>query len=381
MVEVSVICNTWRIGGIDLTFEGLARQTFKDFEVVLVDHRYEHRHKQVMEYAKELGLNVIHVPEHHRNGKWNVLTAGWNTGFMLSEGRVIIMLMDYAYMRPNWVEKHLSYHAPNSDIKFVMGAHEYRTTPKIKIPFNELSIFENQFKPEIMSGLKLFKPPHADPKLTLNTGSIGYTYTHMKNESFLREIVYDVNGCDENFDKGKGPSDNEFGYRFMLRGCSILLDKELTISCSNPRFVLPTMPWGKMNESVEGRWSYYDGERYQNTRYAELLNTLKAKGRIKSLTPYELSEKRNEILHWRDGSKLIDVKKIDKHPESLVEKGGYEKEVNNCTKCDVELITDNIIDFLEQQELFEEIYTSIDPKAVIGLCPKCNSLELRQEML
>ena len=55
MVAASVILPMFRPGGIDITLAGLRGQTVKDYELIIIDHRYERRHKQVMELAREYG--------------------------------------------------------------------------------------------------------------------------------------------------------------------------------------------------------------------------------------------------------------------------------------------------------------------------------------
>ena len=61
--EISVVTACWRPGGMDLLMQGMHDQTFKNFEVIMVDRRYERRHKKVMEWAKHYGIECFyHVP-------------------------------------------------------------------------------------------------------------------------------------------------------------------------------------------------------------------------------------------------------------------------------------------------------------------------------
>ncbi len=93
MIDLSVQVCSFRPGGIDILLAGMRDQTYpKDrFELVLVDHRYERRHEQVMALAKRYDLpNVTHVPEHRRNGHWAVTSSAFNTGFALAQGLSLI---------------------------------------------------------------------------------------------------------------------------------------------------------------------------------------------------------------------------------------------------------------------------------------------------
>jgi len=319
--KVSVVSGSSRPGGLDIMLRGIADQTFADFEFILVDWRYHLRHERVLEFAKDIGLKVpfYHVPNHRYNKYWSVLAAGWNTGFMLAEGEIVIMLLDYSYAPPNWIENHLKYHLDGQK-RLVMSPHVYKNMPTVvtknaEAPkiidqtdrsvyedpldwnnFDEISIFESLFTPSWLSKLEEYQYPHRDPKLDLPTGRIGYTYMHMKNESFPLDTVLKIGGIDENFDRGKGPMDNEFGFRFMQAGCELWLTQDARVYCLNPRFILSSRPWGDLEKRVEGRWSYRDGERYQNLRYVEMQS---GKPPI-SNNPYDMFERRKEIWCWRE---------------------------------------------------------------------------------
>jgi len=108
--KVTVGLPLFRPGGIDVAFATLRAQTFTDFEVILVDHRYEKRHEEVMRLAEESGLNVLHVPEHRRNGKYAVVAAAWNTAIMLARGEIFLTMPDYAYAPPDWIARHVHLH-------------------------------------------------------------------------------------------------------------------------------------------------------------------------------------------------------------------------------------------------------------------------------
>lgn len=310
MVKVSVISTTFRTGGIDVLFSGLANQTFKDFELILVDHRYEYRHEQVLKLARRVDLNLIHVPEHRRNGKWYVGAAATNTGIMLTEGEIIMLLTDFSYAHPDWIEAHLQHHLEGSLVYVMAPNRYYDEMPEIVDLKNEISWFKEFFSPKMLEGLKL--NPYGDPKIRKpSSGPISFTYCHVKNDSFRTEVALKVGGADENFDKGKGPWDNEFCFRFQRAGCSPYNELKATLENLNPRLVkgFESMPWGGVGgaeDKVEGRWSWKDGEAYQNTRYVEI----RSGATPKTKNPYDMLERKKEIWHWRNAD-TIDVSKLD----------------------------------------------------------------------
>ncbi len=330
---VSVLVNTFRSGGLDITLAGMRDQFYdkSKFEVIVVDHRYEKRHKEVVAMAKDYGIqNFTHVPEYQRNGKWCSFASAWNTAFMLAEGDISIILIDYAYAPPQWIEKHVSwlYDSDGNKLKrFAIGPHSHHSMPAFVFygndikawiqkqdelrsccldqmdfgkVFGEMSIFEKPFDPIEINRTTVISPPHQDPKLLYETGRCTREFVHIKNESYWTESIYEINGCDEIFEYGKGPMDNEFGARFERSGHELVFDRSNVIFVFNPRFLMATMPWGNMNTNEEGRWSYNQGESFQNQRYNDYSNGLPAW----APNSYSLREKRKELLPWKKLSEI-----------------------------------------------------------------------------
>jgi len=322
-VKVSVSLGSSRPGGIDISLWGLARQTFDDFEIIFVDGRYHKRHERVLDYVKKLGIKqpFYHVPNHRYNGLWGANCAGVNTGFMLSEGEIVIMVLDYAYMPSGWIESHLKFHDQK---RLVMAPHLYCEMPEVvtkdgsqpvqfgfgephttvenilkqKELFDEISIFKTPFESSWMQSVKVCVDN--DPKAALPNGPVDYTYMHTKNESFPLETVLDIEGIDENFDKGRGPGDTEFGFRFQMAGCQPFIAQEARVYCLNPRPIMPnlnlTIPLSWTGSVHPKRWSYEDGTAYYNTRKSEMASGQPPKAK----NPYDMREKRKELWHWRE---------------------------------------------------------------------------------
>jgi hypothetical protein len=322
VVKVSVTLGSSRPGGVDISLRGLADQTYDDFEIIFVDGRYHRRHEEVLDCVKKLGIKqpFYHVPNHRYNGFWSTPCAGYNTGFMLAEGEIVIMLLDYAYAPPGWIENHLKFHNKK---RLVMAPHFYTEMPEVvtkdgkqpiqftggsettvenilkqKENFDELSIFKYWFESSWLKSLKIFEWPHQDPKSIFPTGPLGYDYMHTKNDSFPLKVALDIGGMDENYDRGRGPGDTEFGYRLFIAGCEPWLSQEAKVYCLNPRGIMPnlnlTIPlnWSE----PQPRWSYAEGTAYLRTRQNEIANGQPPKAK----NPYDTYERRKEIWHWRD---------------------------------------------------------------------------------
>ena len=71
MPKISVIVPTNRIGGLDILFESLKRQSFQDFELILADAIYQYRKNIVAETVRQYGFPVKHIePSENTIAKW-----------------------------------------------------------------------------------------------------------------------------------------------------------------------------------------------------------------------------------------------------------------------------------------------------------------------
>lgn len=366
MIEVSVVTPTYRPGGIDILLAGMRDQTLpKDqFEVILVDHRYEWRHDRVMALAREYGVNLIHVPEHRRDGIWAVTSSAYNTGFALARGRVIIMLVDWTYCPPGWIEAHVKNHQdPAHSLKYVLAPYyyhaigitpeiyanmastgarmrpyaDYASQPKLhlKIPFDftgqdaradskaedndavlrgevfdEISVFEEGlFDPAWLPRMPPI--PDGDPgqRQAGPGATVPYTWTHLKNESVLRETVYHLNGTDIWSERGGRMSiDTEFGMRLSCLGASLIWEPAALAHCINPRHgVCRVMPFGDGTKRAHNRWSLADCQAFFTRREFEARNG----GRLAAPAPYTLGELSQRLDPWR-AAEPIDVAGLDK---------------------------------------------------------------------
>lgn len=330
--KITVTLGSNRPGGVDVALAGLAAQTLDDFEVVFVDGLYHERHAEVLDAVKAYRLKApfFHVPNHRSSGTvWGNPCAGYNTGFALANGEVIVMLLDYAYAPPNWLEEHWRFQRTTPRI--AMAPHEYRTLhhwatndgssavdydrrknvdgrdPQIVIDelleqrkrFNQISVFkdgplERWF---VASDLEMFPREESDAKCQIATGPLLYTYFNTKNESFPREAVYAANGMDEHYDLGRGPGDPDLGLRLALQGLETWCLREAIVHCLNPRKILPNMNIvipedHRLGPPYDKRWYIKDGYTY--------FDQVKAKGTIAAPNPFDIRELREEIINWRE---------------------------------------------------------------------------------
>lgn len=327
-----------------MSFYGLARQTYQDFEIIFTDARYHLRHSRVMDaWAKACGETgckapLYHVPNHRTQPPpWGTTCAGYNSGFLLSVGPLVVMLCDYAYCPPGWLAAHVAAHATK---RLVMAPHGYTQLPPVvtldgKPPlawdgdrpegmgpedllaererYDEISIFEKSFEPSMLGAPLQY--PHCDVKMTMPEGPAGEGYFHTKNESFPLANALAVNGMDEHYDRMRGPGDPELAGRLIRSGLEGWIAPAAVVHVPNPRWILPNPNaasyYDKPTPNHEWRGDYLKGERYYFESQRE--------GRIVAPNPFKMWVRWTEIWHWRELSQSRDIL----IPENLVTDADY----------------------------------------------------------
>lgn len=334
MPRFSVNWGSNRPGGVDVVLAGLARQTFEDFEVVFVDGLYHQRHAAVLEEVRRVGLKqpFFHVPNYRTQpGPWGTAGSGYNTGFALSDGEFVVMLLDYAYAPPRWLEEHARHQEKGS--KIILAPHEYRVlepklsfTPPLKFfdrsyidnravddviaailrqrgLIGYVSCFEERFEPSMLGGFSV--QPDSDMKCRIPTQEwFDQNHFSTKNESFPTKNVLEVNGIDEHYDLGRGPGDPDLCDRLERTGLPLWIVNEAIVHCLNPRGVLPNMN-AVIGEHVRlppphaERWCMEDGYAY--------FQKMKWRKSVRAPNPFDIEDMRKEIWNWRELSQTPTV--------------------------------------------------------------------------
>lgn len=327
---VSVLVTSFRPGGLDLTLAGMRDQKLKDFELIICDRRYEKRHNDVMDLAKKYGVKTIHVPEHRRNGKWTTFCSGWNTAMALARGEYVILLQDFAYAPPGWIEAHLECQMRGTR-RYVVGPYKYTDLPAVKTKkefdfasqigsggrcteadavirgeiLPEMYIFEKgPFDPAWIADIKVHEAPHQDPRRQIsggNSGTCPSSWCHVKNESCRRETLWEIGGLDERLERGKGPMDIDFGIRLLGADVTLWWEPKMPdCFCPNARWICRTMPWGDMEERLEGRWAYRDGLNYNALREKEIAAATDHFAESHAKNNYRMPELAARLASWRN---------------------------------------------------------------------------------
>ncbi len=146
--KISVVVPTMRCGGLDVTLDGLGKQGFRDFELVLVDKVWDRRHEDVERTAKKMGVeNLQHVAPRKildRISEPFSFCSYANTGLLYAHGELACFMADYTWVPPNWLDWYWRFHQkyPND----LACGHWWiikppKTAPGLDRPLSYLNIY------------------------------------------------------------------------------------------------------------------------------------------------------------------------------------------------------------------------------------------------
>lgn len=236
---ISVIIPTNRVGGLDILFDGLEKQTFKDFEVVLVDSIHKYRKSIVAEHIKKYSFECQHVEP--ANSRFPVVNyqQSMNTGLSVARGSIAYFTCDYSLLPPENLKIHADFHAahPNTALigpftQIEMGKTRFPKRYGVEflptdVQFNE---WADQYVVDLEAGLlddfmwKMFdevdlsRVRHVEPKATQPEGPIHRAYCHLKQDSFPIDALRAIGGFDERYDGSHGWQDSEVTERLYKAG-------------------------------------------------------------------------------------------------------------------------------------------------------------------
>jgi len=262
MPYLSVIVPIVRIGGLDVLFDGLERQTFRDFELVLSDMLHPRRKQTVAERATRYSFPIRHVEPVNNRFPLNCYSHVVNSGVVNCTGEIAVITCDYMWLDPECLAKHATHHRsmPGTGL---MGM--YRNVPSLPIHPNIPHSFDDygpngdwkldpndlhgqfvadawnkwadKYEKDYLAGTldpfmwsvydQEFLSLRSDPRHMdwtdqgcVVSGAIPPQYSDLKNDSVAVEALLRINGLDEDFDGSHGWQDSEVAER-LTNHCGI----------------------------------------------------------------------------------------------------------------------------------------------------------------
>lgn len=296
---ISVLYNTWRLGGLDCLKMGLDQQTCDPhlFEVVIVDALYPYRRDAVADLFGHAKYRVVHVnptknpfPRDHGN-------LARNDAIRAASGRVCVWWCDYSIAEPESLERHyqkversgfrasscghivyghidagglhpaFSAALPIRTIDDYVDLVEalpsdsplwttiFGAAPRylgrsglIRVQQGHAQTYEMREKVRVSSiyaGIPGFSSPiGADVRASCLNGPapINDLY-YAKNEATAHDVLVAINGWEESFDDGHASDDMDVSRRLAMAGSASIIDNGNECFVPNPRPFFPLMRW------------------------------------------------------------------------------------------------------------------------------------------
>lgn len=210
---------------MDILRANADRQTFRDFDIVIIDGLWEDREKEVKEYFKDYDLTYVKQSK-KRKGAYSNLAHADNEAFKAARGKLLVMLQDYIWIPHNSLEKFWYAYEDKGDILVGAVGHQYGKPGKEDIvnPKGKITIFDKPFthKPESQTW--------ADPRMRLDQGTFYETSPinwELSYGSIPRKVVYEMGGMDEEYDFHGFAYDNvNIAQRAEFLGYKTYLDQD-----------------------------------------------------------------------------------------------------------------------------------------------------------
>lgn len=204
--SITVITPTVRPELAEIVGRCLARQTFKDFEWIIIKPLGLNLYSQPP-HGPDISITFVHDPP-KLEGDYYALNKAWNAGFKQAQGALIVSIQDGVWFPPDLLERFWLHYQLNSKALVTAVGNQYER-------------LENG-KPEGCVW--------ADPRRRADFGSF-YEVSPRELEfcvaSISKQAIIDVGGIDEEFDKYAALSEKEMCYRMDRLGYKFYIDQTL----------------------------------------------------------------------------------------------------------------------------------------------------------
>ena len=241
--DISVIETTARLGGFDILLNSMLAQEFDgEFEVIMSDEFAAERYTPIVEMWKaEARFRLIHLAPKRKSRIYDD-SLGINTALATASGELIVVLADYTWAPPNYLQAHWDFHKANPGWSMSCSLDRYPLPSMSGEPYSIerdwWSVFKNNFRPEWFDGKEpIYRERRGSVGIVHDDGKVEIPgdYVYLLGDSVPLAVVKDLNGIDERYIGGYGSNDVDFGVRANHIGHRWALNphirlKKLTIS-------------------------------------------------------------------------------------------------------------------------------------------------------
>ncbi len=232
--------------------DALKEQTFKDFEIIIVDDGSTDETMEVIKKTKELKIKYIYQT-HSQQG------TARNKGLLKAKGKYIFFIGDDIIPKEDWIEEHLKYHKRSKNMA-VLG----------------LTLWSKDIKKNDFMDYLAPNGPQFNYGKIKNENNCGWDFFWTSNIS-IEKINLRNERFDENF-KGWGYEDLELGYRLGKKGTKIHFNPN-AIAYHHHYYEFPDEFLKKQSESAKSAL-YFSKKHPELRRFLIENNEIKFKHKI-----------------------------------------------------------------------------------------------------
>lgn len=225
-IKLTVFTPTIRTGFWNVMADNLSKQSYKNFEWLIVDDYKEDRKEIAEKYAKKYNLNIRYMRGKLNRSKYNyALIQADNTAIYNATGDVIVWLQDFILMPENGLERIVNLHRryPNA---LIAPVDEYRKMKKAPNRENKEDWFDGDtdvlgefIRKNIRIKLEQIRFTRNAYDFEMNYGAIP------------TKIARKLNGLWEFLDDGLGFNNTDIAMRALRAGCPLIIDERNKALC------------------------------------------------------------------------------------------------------------------------------------------------------
>ena len=228
---ISIVYVTKRPGGYDILFNSLKQQTYQNYELIIVDDVLDERKDKIFKYAKELNIKLKIATKSKektfKDTKFGIANA-LNTGYILTEGQLVLTLMDYAWIPKGLLQSIYNFYSQFKNRNNLLAFRErfYQTKDVIKeklMDNSQLSIFK-EYMTENPEKLGLDICINTKPPVNENVLYDETKYWELFCACLPKKILVELNGLDEKLDYGDDFHEKNISFRARMFGSKVYID-------------------------------------------------------------------------------------------------------------------------------------------------------------
>lgn len=213
---VSIITPTIRKGFWNIMSNNLSKQTYQNFEWIVVDDHKEDRSDIMKQYCDTYGITGKYIRGNKGQYHYGLSTAN-NVGWQNSQGELLVWLQDFMIMPEQGLEALVDLYRHNP--KALLSPTDVNRVPSVPPDPESEDWFNGETS---VFGEVYFNNPR-NLRMGIRESSNPFDF-EMNYAAVPRTVVEDLGGWYEFFNDALGYDNTEFAYRALSAGYKILID-------------------------------------------------------------------------------------------------------------------------------------------------------------